>query len=111
MTHSLLTIITLKWLEVHDGINAWEKPAASNDKMQRQPSLQENQGLQTACLWTLFPTKLGKLVTEKVLCDINGAKHTKLNFGNGWVTRHSLIAKGAGKHMHYFKKTKLILSY
>ena len=35
MTHSLLTIITLKWLEVHDGINAWEKPAASKDKMQR----------------------------------------------------------------------------
>ena len=33
--HSLLSNITSKWFEVHDGNNPWEKPAASDAKMER----------------------------------------------------------------------------
>ena len=35
MIHSLLSIATSKWLEVHDGTNRRENPAASDAKMER----------------------------------------------------------------------------
>lgn len=41
MIHSLLSIITSKYLEVHDGTNPWEKPVASDVKMKPRLCLQK----------------------------------------------------------------------
>ena len=61
----------IKWLEIHDGVNLWEKPAATDTKLELRLCLQENQRLCATCPCNLCHTSLGK---SWVTGDKKGAK-------------------------------------